>query len=53
MSRRHSAEKREIIPDARLVVLPDGGHCPQFEATDAWRDAVDAFLGVGAEVNAA
>jgi pimeloyl-ACP methyl ester carboxylesterase len=43
----------EMIPDARLVVLPDGGHCPQFEATDAWRDAVDAFLGVGAEVSAA
>ena len=43
----------ETIPDARIVVLADGGHCPQFEATDAWREAVDAFLGVGAEVSAA
>lgn len=32
------------IPGARLAVLPDGGHCPQFEATDAWRAAVDEFL---------
>jgi len=32
------------IPGARLAVLPDGGHCPQFEATDAWRAAVDGFL---------
>jgi 3-oxoadipate enol-lactonase len=34
------------IPGARLVVLAGGGHCPQFEATEAWRAAVDEFLGV-------
>jgi len=28
-------------------VLPAAGHCPQFEATEAWRDAVDSFLGLG------
>lgn len=32
------------IPGARLAVLPDGGHCPQFEATAAWRAAIDEFL---------
>jgi pimeloyl-ACP methyl ester carboxylesterase len=32
------------IPGARLAVLAGGGHSPQFEATDAWRDAVDEFL---------
>lgn len=34
------------IPDARLVVLPGGGHSPQLEAPDHWRAAVDDFLGV-------
>lgn len=41
------------IPGARLVVLPGGGHSPQFEATEAWRTALDEFLGVSAEVPAA
>jgi 3-oxoadipate enol-lactonase len=34
----------EAIPGARLVVLPEAGHCPQFEAPEAWWDAVSAFL---------
>jgi pimeloyl-ACP methyl ester carboxylesterase len=35
----------EVIPDARLVVIPGAGHSPQFEGTEAWRAAVDEFLG--------
>jgi pimeloyl-ACP methyl ester carboxylesterase len=33
------------IPGAQLVVVPDAGHSPQFEAPEAWWDAVRAFLG--------
>jgi pimeloyl-ACP methyl ester carboxylesterase len=32
------------IPGARLAVLPDAGHCPQFESPGAWWDAVAGFL---------
>jgi 2-succinyl-6-hydroxy-2,4-cyclohexadiene-1-carboxylate synthase len=32
------------LPDARLVVVPDAGHSPQFENPDAYFDAVDEFL---------
>ncbi len=32
------------IPGARLVVLPDAGHGPQFEAPEAWWEAVAGFL---------
>jgi pimeloyl-ACP methyl ester carboxylesterase len=32
------------IPDARLAVIAGAGHCPQFEATEAWRAAIDEFL---------
>lgn len=36
------------IPSARLVVIPDAGHSPQFEAPDACWEAVSSFLeGVG------
>lgn len=34
----------ERIPNARLDVLADGGHCPQFEATEAWRASLSEFL---------
>lgn len=34
----------EAIPDARLVVIADAGHSPQFEATDAWWGALAPFL---------
>jgi pimeloyl-ACP methyl ester carboxylesterase len=34
----------EAIPDARLVVIPDAGHSPQFENPDAWIDALEEFL---------
>ena len=33
------------IPHAELVVIPDAGHSPQFEAPDAWIDALQSFLG--------
>jgi pimeloyl-ACP methyl ester carboxylesterase len=32
------------IPDARLVVVPDAGHSPQFENPPVWFDALDTFL---------
>ncbi|HEV7888752.1 MAG TPA: alpha/beta hydrolase [Acidimicrobiales bacterium] len=32
------------MPHARLVVIPDAGHAPQFEAPDAWWRAVTAYL---------
>ena len=32
------------IPDARLVMFEECGHCPQLEAADAWNDAVAAFV---------
>jgi pimeloyl-ACP methyl ester carboxylesterase len=32
------------IPDARLVVVPDAGHSPQFENPTVWFAALDAFL---------
>ena len=32
------------IPTARLVVIPDAGHSPQFENTDAWWKALTSFL---------
>jgi pimeloyl-ACP methyl ester carboxylesterase len=35
----------DTVPDARLVVVPDAGHSPQFENPGAWRHAMEAFLG--------
>lgn len=32
------------MPNARLVVVPDAAHSPQFEAPDAWWQAVSSFL---------
>ena len=34
----------ESIAGSRLVVIPDGGHCPQIETPDAWIVAIDAHL---------
>ena len=34
----------DVIPDARLVVITDSGHHPQFEQPGQWRDALWAFL---------
>jgi pimeloyl-ACP methyl ester carboxylesterase len=35
----------EVMPQARLEVLADGGHSPQFEAPEAWWKAMSTFLG--------
>jgi pimeloyl-ACP methyl ester carboxylesterase len=40
----HSQRMAKAIPTARLVVIPDAGHSPQFENTDAWWDALASFL---------
>ena len=34
----------DAVADARLVVIPDAGHSPQFENPQAWFGAVDGFL---------
>ena len=34
----------DAIPGAELVVVPDAGHSPQFEAPERWWDAVSGFL---------
>lgn len=34
----------DTIPGARLVVVPDAGHSPQFEAPEAWWAALTGFL---------
>ena len=34
----------ETIPGARLAVIADAGHSPQFENPDAWFAEVDGFL---------
>jgi pimeloyl-ACP methyl ester carboxylesterase len=41
---RPSYAMAEAIPRARLVVVPDAGHSPQFENPDAWISAVEEFL---------
>jgi pimeloyl-ACP methyl ester carboxylesterase len=42
--RKPSARMAEAIPGAELVVIPDAGHSPQFEAPEAWWGALEAFL---------
>jgi pimeloyl-ACP methyl ester carboxylesterase len=32
------------VPGARLVVVPDAGHSPQFENPDAWIASMLEFL---------
>jgi pimeloyl-ACP methyl ester carboxylesterase len=39
-----SRRMAEVIPGARLAVLPDAGHSPQFEAHAAWWSALTGFL---------
>jgi 2-succinyl-6-hydroxy-2,4-cyclohexadiene-1-carboxylate synthase len=34
----------DVVPDARLVLIPDAGHSPQFENPAVWFAAVDGFL---------
>lgn len=40
-----SEELCELIPDARLVVLPEVGHLPHVEAPDEFSRNIDEFLG--------
>ena len=42
--RKPSARMAEAIPGAELVVIPDGGHSPQFESTELWWKALTDFL---------
>jgi 2-succinyl-6-hydroxy-2,4-cyclohexadiene-1-carboxylate synthase len=42
--RKASARMAEAIPDARLVVIPDAAHSPQFENPEAWWKALSGFL---------
>jgi len=39
-----SRNMAEAIPGAELAVLPDAGHSPQFENTDAWWKSLTDFL---------
>jgi pimeloyl-ACP methyl ester carboxylesterase len=39
-----SERMAEAIPRARLVVLPESGHCPQFENEGPWWQALSGFL---------
>jgi 3-oxoadipate enol-lactonase len=39
-----SQRMAKAIAGARLVVIPDAGHSPQFENTEAWWDALTSFL---------
>jgi 2-succinyl-6-hydroxy-2,4-cyclohexadiene-1-carboxylate synthase len=41
---RQSRNMADAIPGAELAVLPDAGHSPQFENTDAWWKALTDFL---------
>jgi 3-oxoadipate enol-lactonase len=40
-----SRRMADAIAGARLAVIPGGGHSPQFEAPEAWWDALSGFLG--------
>ena len=40
----HSRRIAAAMPRARLVVVPDAGHSPQFENPRAWFEALSAFL---------
>lgn len=41
----HADRMAAAIAGARLVVVPDAGHSPQFENPDAWYEALAGFLG--------
>jgi 2-succinyl-6-hydroxy-2,4-cyclohexadiene-1-carboxylate synthase len=40
----HSERMAKTMPHARLVIVPDAGHSPQFENAGAWWEAMVAFL---------
>ena len=39
-----SERMAKTVPGARLAIVPDAGHSPQFEQPDAWWDAITSFL---------
>lgn len=39
-----SRNMSKAIPNAELVMIPDAGHCPQFENPDVWFNALEKFL---------
>jgi pimeloyl-ACP methyl ester carboxylesterase len=47
-----SAAMAATIPGARLVIVPDAGHSPQFENPSVWFDTLDDFLRAGAREHA-
>ncbi|MBW3613894.1 MAG: alpha/beta hydrolase [Actinobacteria bacterium] len=46
----HSRRMAGAIPDAKLAVIADAGHSPQFENPTGWFEAVVAFLDGGVTV---
>jgi len=40
----HGERMAKTIPDARLAIIPDAGHSPQFENPDAWWTVLSSFL---------
>ena len=40
----HGERMAKTIPGARLAIIPDAGHSPQFENTTAWWEALSSFL---------
>ena len=32
------------IPGARLEIIPEASHCPQYENADAWRETIERHL---------
>lgn len=40
----HAERTAKAVPGARLAVIPDAGHSPQFENTAAWWEALRSFL---------
>jgi pimeloyl-ACP methyl ester carboxylesterase len=40
----HAERMAKTIPGARLAIIPDAGHSPQFENPGAWWAALSAFL---------
>jgi len=41
---RQSKAMAAAIPGARLAIVRDGGHSPQFESSDEWWLALTTFL---------
>lgn len=46
---RHARRAAGLIPGARLVIIPQAGHSPNWETPDALLAALDAFLAADSE----